>query len=107
MRLVQFIDRKGAQEVGAVGEDANVLQVLFGVNSTYELALAAARAGHSLESEALSRIGMLNVDYDDVVMDHRLLPPLTHPDPYHCLITGTGLSHLGDRKSTRLNSSHQ
>lgn len=95
MRLVQFIERKGTQAVAAVGEGGNVLHVLAGVNSTYELALAAARARQSLESEARSRIGILNVDYDDVVMNHRLLSPLTHPDPYHCLITGTGLSHLG------------
>src|SRR4029453_6396591 len=25
----------------------------------------------------------------------RLLPPLTHPDPGHCHVSGTGLTHLG------------
>lgn len=25
----------------------------------------------------------------------RLLPPLDHPDPAHCLVSGTGLTHLG------------
>ena len=26
---------------------------------------------------------------------HCLLPPVTHPDPAHCYVTGTGLTHLG------------
>ena len=28
-----------------------------------------------------------------------LLPPLDHPDPYHTLVAGTGLTHLGSMKS--------
>ena len=35
------------------------------------------------------------LDYIQLVDDKRLLPPLTHPDPAHCLVTGTGLTHLG------------
>ena len=33
--------------------------------------------------------------YADLLRDGRLLPPLTHPDPAHCLVSGTGLTHLG------------
>ena len=33
--------------------------------------------------------------YEDLLRDGRLLPPLTHPDPGHCLVSGTGLTHLG------------
>ncbi len=35
------------------------------------------------------------VAYADLLRDARLLPPLTHPDPAHCLVSGTGLTHLG------------
>jgi hypothetical protein len=34
------------------------------------------------------------------VAEERLLPPITHPDPAHMLVTGTGLTHLGSA-STR------
>src|SRR4029079_15474071 len=30
-----------------------------------------------------------------LLREGRLLPPLTHPDPPHCLVSGTGLTHLG------------
>jgi hypothetical protein len=35
------------------------------------------------------------VEYGPVVAEGRLLAPLDHPDPAHCLVTGTGLTHLG------------
>jgi hypothetical protein len=41
------------------------------------------------------RLGSESVPYDEVVSERRLLPPLDHPIPARCLITGTGLSHLG------------
>ncbi|MEK6212115.1 MAG: AraD1 family protein [Pseudomonadota bacterium] len=95
MRLVQFKDRSGARKVAVVSEDGKTLRVLAGVTRTYDLALAAARSKTTLEAAAKDKIGAETASYDDVVNDHRLLPPLDHPDPYHCLISGTGLSHLG------------
>jgi hypothetical protein len=35
------------------------------------------------------------VSYEQLLREGRLLPPLTHPDPGHCLVSGTGLTHLG------------
>ena len=94
MRLVQFTDRSGGRRV-AVSDDGKTLRVLNGVARIYELALAAARANSSLESAAKAKIGAETLSYDEVIDEQRLLPPLDHPDPYRCLITGTGLSHLG------------
>ena len=94
MRLVQFTDRSGGRRV-AVSDDGKTLRVLNGVARIYELALAAARANSSLESAAKAKIGAETLSYDEVIDEKRLLPPLDHPDPYRCLITGTGLSHLG------------
>ncbi|MER8281068.1 FAH family protein, partial [Acinetobacter baumannii] len=34
-------------------------------------------------------------DYSSLLADLKVLPPLDHPDPTHCLISGTGLTHLG------------
>jgi len=94
LRLVQFTDRSGARRV-ATSDDGKTLRVLAGVARTYDLALAAARTNSSLEALAKTRIGTETVSYNEVIDDQRLLPPLDHPDVYRCLITGTGLSHLG------------
>jgi hypothetical protein len=35
------------------------------------------------------------VDYVAALKEGRVLPPIDHPDPAHCLVAGTGLTHLG------------
>lgn len=95
MRLVQFKDGDGARRVASVAPDGRTLQLLAGVSYVYEIALDAARRKISLEAVVEQRAGAESTDYDEVVREGRLLPPLDHPDPYHCLISGTGLSHLG------------
>jgi hypothetical protein len=95
VRLVQFRDRSGTRKVGLVADDGRSLKVLAGVARVYDLALSAARNAKSLETEARSKIGSETAGFDEVAAEGRLLPPLDHPDPYHSLITGTGLSHLG------------
>jgi hypothetical protein len=94
LRLVQFKDRSGTRRV-AIAEDGRTLRILAGVTRTYDLALAAARANASLEATANAKAGPDTVSYDEVIDEQRLLAPMDHPDPYRCLITGTGLSHLG------------
>jgi hypothetical protein len=94
LRLVQFTDRAGARRVAA-SEDGKTLRVLTGVTRMYDLALLAARTGASLEAAAKAKIGSDTQSYEEVVSEKRLLPPFDHPDPYRCLISGTGLSHLG------------
>ena len=94
MRLIQFTDRSGARRVAA-SDDGKTLRVLAGVTRTYDLAHEAARTNTTLEALAKSRLGSETLSYDEVIDDKRLLPPLDHPDVYRCLITGTGLSHLG------------
>src|SRR5204862_5006855 len=37
--------------------------------------------------------------YDPLAETGRLLPPLTHPDDAHCVVSGTGLTHLGSAES--------
>src|SRR4026208_2104350 len=95
LRLVQFKDRSGGRKVAVVSEDSTTLRVLAGVTRSYDLALAAARSNTTLEAAAKDKLGSETANFDEVVDNHRLLPPLDHPDPYHCLISGTGLSHLG------------
>lgn len=65
-----------------------------GFRSTYDLARAAMERGESLETVAQDR-AFAGVPYDVLLREKRLLTPLTHPDPAHCLVSGTGLTHLG------------
>jgi hypothetical protein len=37
--------------------------------------------------------------YPDLLGSGRMLPPLTHPEPHRCLVSGTGLTHLGSART--------
>jgi hypothetical protein len=97
MRLVQFIQRDGSRSVGRVDGDA--LAVLRAVESTYDLALEASRTKVGLAQLVAERTTATRVDYDEVEREARLLPPLDHPDPAHCTLSGTGLDHLGSAQA--------
>jgi hypothetical protein len=95
MRLVQFLDRDQAHRVAMVSEDGKGLRVLRQVQRVHELALEAGRRKLALSALVQDRLGMDSISYDEIVSERRLLPPLDHADSARCLITGTGLSHLG------------
>ncbi|WP_085728888.1 AraD1 family protein [Pseudomonas sp. R37(2017)] len=98
MRLIQFENTDGQRQVGVV--DGSQVQVLKDTRTTRELALAAIRARHSLAEEVILRGSEASLDYAQLLQEHRVLPPLDHEDTAHCLISGTGLTHLGSA-STR------
>ncbi len=99
MRLVQFIADDGSRQVGLVEEDGSVLYVLRDSSRIYDLALEAHQLGNKLEQLVMARLSDQVVDYEGVVAEQRLLPPLDHPDPTHCYVTGTGLTHLGSAQT--------
>jgi hypothetical protein len=99
MRLVQFLTAEGNRAVGVVANDGDQLQVLERTTRVYDLALEAWRTETSLEAMVTSRLGNRWVDYDKVITQGRLLHPLDHPDPAHCFVTGTGLTHLGSAQA--------
>ncbi|MGR3562941.1 MAG: AraD1 family protein [Heliomarina sp.] len=68
--------------------------------SLYALAMKCVEDGQGLR-DRIATLGMGGaVDLDALYAEHRLLPPVTHPDPAHLHLTGTGLTHLGSA-STR------
>ncbi len=95
MRLVQFISRKDRRSVAIAEDGGMALRLLDGVERVYDLAQRAIGEGVSLAALAQELAGETTEDYDAVVAERRLLVPLDHPDEAHCLITGTGLTHLG------------
>lgn len=94
MRLIQFRDEDGRTAVGAVTADGGQVRPVADAESTYALAMAAIEAGSTLQAYAEPRLGTPR-PYAALLDAGRVLPPLTHPDPAHCLVTGTGLTHLG------------
>ena len=98
MRLIQFESATGERHVGLV--DGERIQTLSAVTSTRELALAAIAAGRSLQAHVQSLGREPGPVYRELLQSGRVLPPLDHADPAHCLVSGTGLTHLGSA-STR------
>ncbi|MCC5904329.1 MAG: FAH family protein [Halomonas sp.] len=93
MRLIQYRDQQQVRV--ALVESADSVRPIAIEGGTYALAQAAISAGESLEQAITARLGDTSIDYQALIDERRLLPPLTHPDPAHCLVTGTGLTHLG------------
>lgn len=98
MRLVQFRSNEGERRVGRIA-DGGPLEVLQGVRSVYDLALAAARGGRPLADLVAEIAADERVDPGELAQSGRMLAPLDHPDPAHCLITGTGLTHIGSAQA--------
>ncbi len=97
MRLVQLTTQAGERAV-AVTEDRG-LWLIDGCDRVYDLALEAAETGASLAALAAARRGRAVESWDRALDEGRILPPIDHPDPAHCLVTGTGLSHLGSAQA--------
>ncbi len=95
MRLIQLLDDSSVLRVGEVCADGRQVRLLEGVASMYALANAAIAAGLGLETLAAERAGDVRLDYAGLLQQGRVLTPLHHPDPAHCRVTGTGLTHLG------------
>jgi hypothetical protein len=99
MRLVQFRSADDARRVGRIAGDGRMVEALRGVGSVYELARSALRDGRRLADLAAAASSDEPVELAALLADRRLLPPLDHPDPAHCLITGTGLTHIGSAQA--------
>jgi hypothetical protein len=99
MRLVQFLSDGGERRVGVVSDDGGSVQALPGVRTTYELAQQAAREHRPLVDLVAAAGGSEVLDLADLLTGGRVLAPLDHPDPAHCLVTGTGLTHLGSAQA--------
>ncbi len=94
IRLLQYRAACGERRVG-VAVDRDRVEEIAGVASTLELARDADAAGLALIDVVAGcrRAGL--VDYQALVDERRLLPPIDHPDPAHLVVSGTGLNHTG------------
>lgn len=95
-RLVQISD--GSMRRVALVDEPD-LRLLSGADSVYEMARAALRSGDTLSDLIQARVGDERLGYDDVhggASRWKLLVPIDHPgEPARCIVSGTGLTHLG------------
>lgn len=100
MLLSQIRNSSGAIVVVARDSDADAGRIVKGAESVYALALEAADSGINLETLIAQKGFGETVDLNAAYQQGQFLPPITHPDPAHLHLTGTGLTHLGSA-STR------
>jgi hypothetical protein len=72
LRPIQFLSEAGQPCVGAITPDGEAVGCVGPFASTYALAVSAIAAD-----------------------ERRVLPPLRHPDPARCGVSGTGLTSYG------------
>ena len=106
MRLVQL---KAGNERRLATVDEPKLRLLRDFDSLYALVEAAITSGEKLTALANNHLSQDALDYEQIyqgIADWKLLPPIDHPgEPACCLVSGTGLTHLGsarDRQSMHL-----
>jgi hypothetical protein len=93
--LISQIRNDNGSITVAVREAGAAARVVKGAASVYALAMEAANSGKSLAA-VIEAHGLGDaVDLEKARDEGRFLPPITHPDPAHLHLTGTGLTHLG------------
>jgi hypothetical protein len=92
-RLIQF--REDGQIRVALVRDAETVQIVAAQGGTYALAQQSIQEGRSLRSVVESLTGKETVSYQGLIDAGAIIPPIEHPDPAHCCVSGTGLTHLG------------
>ncbi len=99
-RLVQL--KQGEARRVALVEEPH-LRVLEGCSSIHELASVAIKDCVQLSNAARQRSTGAVLEYDPVYLgqsEWHILPPIDHPEePARCMISGTGLTHLGSARN--------
>ena len=79
----------------AVVRDGEAAHLVAGAVSTYDLAMEAARDNRPLAQVIAAHGTGEAVDLSALAAAGKLALPISHPDPAHLHLTGTGLTHLG------------
>lgn len=93
MLISQIVRPDGS--VAVVAREGSEAAVVKGAASTYALAQEAIASGRGLAAVVAAHGLGEPVDLARMAEEGRLMLPVTHPDPAHMHMTGTGLTHLG------------
>lgn len=106
---MRFVQLKAGSERRVARVEEPKLRLLRDFNSLYTLAQAAILTGDKLTALAEQYLSDDVLDYEQIYQgteDWKLLSPIDHPgEPARCLVSGTGLTHLGsarDRQSMHI-----
>ncbi len=99
IRLVQFQDQSGKRCAGISSDDGRTVARIGGFERVYDMVRYALPRHEKLENVAHSHISEDSYDYQALISERRLLAPIDHPDAARCLVSLTGLTHLGSAKS--------
>lgn len=97
-RLIQ-IQRGGERRVALVDEPR--LRLLSSAASIYALTKQAVSTGKKLSEAVRDQLSAESLDYDSAYegrSEWRIRPAIDHPEPARCLVSGTGLTHLGSAR---------
>jgi hypothetical protein len=93
--LISQIKAADGSILVAVRQAGETARIVKSSASVYALAMEAANAGKGMK-DVIREHGLgEEVDLEKAYAENRLLSPITHPDPAHLHLTGTGLTHLG------------
>src|ERR1700722_12754229 len=99
-RLVQI--QNGQTRAVALVDEPH-LRLLAGVGSIYQLVTFAEASKNPLLKIIEEQVIAKEFDYDEIYSgqsDWKLLSPIDHAvEPSRCLVSGTGLTHLGSAKN--------
>jgi hypothetical protein len=93
MLISQIADQSG--NIRVVVRNDGQPRIVKGTATVHGLALEAGRANVSIQSLVEQRGLGETVDLEALYRQGRMLTPISHPDPAHLHLTGTGLTHLG------------
>ncbi|MDI7860761.1 GguC protein [Rhizobiaceae bacterium n13] len=93
--LISQIKGLDDQIIVAAREPGAKARAVNNAASVYALAMEAADAGSTLAAVIGAHGFGDEVDLEKAYAEGRFLSPITHPDPAHLHLTGTGLTHLG------------
>ena len=111
MRLIQFETSDEKRRVGLIEEDRalDVTAILPDCPRILDLFHASRRAGLKLAEFVIRELGQASKPptfaYEELLATPPgtgrafVRPPLDHPDPFHVLISGTGLTHTGSMQA--------
>jgi hypothetical protein len=94
LRIVQLSHPDLGRRVALVEEPH--LRLLQNCTSVFDLATSAIKSNRRLRLTIEQFASTEQLEYDSVYQDRsdwRLLPPIDHPEPSRCFVTGTGLTH--------------
>jgi hypothetical protein len=96
MKIIQFI-KDNKCHVGYV--EGVIVNIIKNFNLSYDLFNEAINSGEKIENLIEKNKSIDTLNYQEIYNSNLLLPPITHKDPSHFYVTGTGLTHLGSADS--------